>query len=98
MRTSVAIRPQDLAQRRDLRLRIVLFDRSARPNMAHQCVRRGGAPCPIAAVQMPGMGGLDLYPRSTTSCIITTHRDDGARERALFAGVIGLRGQALWGG
>jgi CheY-like chemotaxis protein len=48
----------------------------------------------IADVQMPGMSGLDLYHRLTTSrkpvpiVPITAYPDDGARKRARSAGVI----------
>jgi FixJ family two-component response regulator len=49
----------------------------------------------IADVQMPGMTGLELYDRLSTSAkpiptvLITAYPDDGARERALSAGVMG---------
>jgi FixJ family two-component response regulator len=51
--------------------------------------------CIIADVQMPGMSGLELYQRLLASrrpiptILITAYPDDGARERALSAGVIG---------
>ena len=51
--------------------------------------------CLIADVQMPGMTGLELYQRLCTSgkpvptILITAYPDDGVRERALAAGVIG---------
>jgi FixJ family two-component response regulator len=51
--------------------------------------------CLITDVQMPGMTGLELYQRLSTSgkpiptILITAYPDDGARERALAAGVIG---------
>jgi FixJ family two-component response regulator len=51
--------------------------------------------CLIADVQMPGMTGLELYRRLSTSgkpiptILITAYPDDGVRERALAAGVIG---------
>ena len=46
-------------------------------------------------MQMPGMTGLELYQRLSTSekpsptILITAYPDDGVRERALSAGVIG---------
>ena len=51
--------------------------------------------CLIADMQMPGMTGLELYQRLSTSgkpvptILITAYPDDGVRERALAAGVIG---------
>jgi FixJ family two-component response regulator len=51
--------------------------------------------CLITDMQMPGMTGLDLYQRLSTSgkaiptILITAYADDGVRERALSAGVIG---------
>src|SRR5713226_8951205 len=51
--------------------------------------------CLIADMQMPGMTGLELYQRLSTSgkpiptILITAYPDDGVRERALSAGVIG---------
>ncbi len=51
--------------------------------------------CVIADMQMPGMTGLDLYQRLSTSgkrvptILITAYPDDGVRERALSAGVVG---------
>ena len=51
--------------------------------------------CLIADVQMPGMSGLDLFRRLTTSgrsiptILITAYPDEGMRARALQAGVIG---------
>ena len=51
--------------------------------------------CVIADMQMPGMTGLELYQRLSTSgkrvptILITAYPDDGVRERALSAGVIG---------
>lgn len=62
-------------------MQIVLLDDSVRPNTAYQCVRRCSVPCPIADVQMPGMGGPDRYHHSTSSYKITTCLEDGARER-----------------
>ena len=51
--------------------------------------------CLITDMQMPGMTGLELYQRLSTSekpiptILITAYPDDGVRERALSAGVIG---------
>src|SRR5712671_3255128 len=51
--------------------------------------------CVIADMQMPGMTGLDLYQRLSTSgkrvptILITAYPDDLVRERALSAGVVG---------
>ena len=51
--------------------------------------------CLIADMQMPGMTGFELYRRLSTSekpiptILITAYPDDGVRERALSAGVIG---------
>ena len=51
--------------------------------------------CVIADMQMPGMTGLELYQRLSTSgkpiptILITAYPDDGVRERALSAGVVG---------
>ena len=51
--------------------------------------------CLITDMQMPGMTGLELYQRLSTSgkpiptILITAYPDDGVRERALAAGVIG---------
>jgi FixJ family two-component response regulator len=51
--------------------------------------------CLIADVQMPGMTGLELYRHLVASgktiptILITAYPDDGARERALAAGVVG---------
>ena len=51
--------------------------------------------CLIADVQMPGMSGLDLHRHLSASgkpiptILITAYPDDGVRERALAAGVIG---------
>lgn len=55
--------------------------------------------CLIADVQMPGMTGLDLYQRLSTSgepiptILITAYPDDGGRARALSAGVVGYLGK-----
>jgi FixJ family two-component response regulator len=57
--------------------------------------RRGGVSCLIADVQMPGMTGLELYQQLSASgkriptILITAYPDEGVRERALAAGVIG---------
>ena len=51
--------------------------------------------CLIADVQMSGMTGLDLHRHLSASgkpiptILITAYPDDGVRERALAAGVIG---------
>ena len=51
--------------------------------------------CVIADMQMPGMTGLELYQRLSTSgkpiptILITAYPDNDVRERALAAGVIG---------
>ena len=51
--------------------------------------------CLIADMQMPGMTGLELYQRLSASgkpiptILITAYPDDGVRERALSAGVVG---------
>jgi FixJ family two-component response regulator len=57
--------------------------------------RRRSVACVIAGVQMPGMTGFELHQRLSASAepiptvLITAYPDDGARERALSAGVIG---------
>ena len=57
--------------------------------------RRRGVSCMIADVQMPRMTGLELHKRLVTSgepiptILITAFPDEGVRERALQAGVIG---------
>jgi FixJ family two-component response regulator len=51
--------------------------------------------CLITDMQMPGITGLELYQHLSTSgkpiptILITAYPDDGVRERALAAGVIG---------
>ena len=51
--------------------------------------------CLIADMQMPGMTGLELHQRLSISgkpiptILITAYPDDGVRERALSAGVVG---------
>ena len=51
--------------------------------------------CLISDMQMPGMTGLELYQRLSTSgkrvptILITAYPDDLVRERALSAGVVG---------
>ena len=53
------------------------------------------AACVIADMQMPGMTGLELHQRLLASgkpiptILITAYPDNGVRERALAAGVIG---------
>jgi FixJ family two-component response regulator len=57
--------------------------------------RRRNVSCVIADMQMPGMTGLELHQRLSASenpvptILITAYPDDGVRERALSAGVIG---------
>ena len=66
---------------------------SAQEFLSSRHVRRTS--CLIADMQMPGMTGLELYQRLSTSekpiptILITAYPDDGVRERALSAGVIG---------
>jgi len=66
---------------------------SAQEFLRSRFVRRTS--CVIADMQMPGMTGLDLYQRLSTSgepvptILITAYPDDGVRERALAAGVVG---------
>ena len=66
---------------------------SAQEFLSSRLVRRTS--CVIADMQMPGMTGLELYQRLSTSgkrvptILITAYPDDGVRERALSAGVIG---------
>jgi FixJ family two-component response regulator len=61
--------------------------------------RRRNVSVVIADVQMPGMTGFELYTRLSASAkpiptvLITAYPDDGARERALAAGVIGYLGK-----
>jgi FixJ family two-component response regulator len=70
--------------------------------MAFECAEdllksrhRRSVSCMIADMQMPGMTGLELYQRLSTSgkpiptILITAYPDDGVRERALSSGVIG---------
>ena len=51
--------------------------------------------CLIADMQMPGMTGLELYQRLSISgkriptILITAYPDDGVRERARSAGILG---------
>jgi len=57
--------------------------------------------CLITDVQMPGMSGLELHQRLSTSgesiptILITAYPDDSVRERALAAGVIGYLSKPL---
>ena len=57
--------------------------------------RRRNVSCLVADVHMPAMTGLELYQRLSASgkpiptILITAYPDDGVRERALAAGVIG---------
>ena len=57
--------------------------------------RRRSVSCVIADVQMRGITGLELYQRLSASgkpvptILITAYPDDGVRQRALSAGVIG---------
>ncbi len=66
---------------------------SAQEFLSSRHVRRTS--CLIADMQMPGMTGLELYQRLSTSAkpiptvLITAYPDDGVRERALSAGVVG---------
>jgi FixJ family two-component response regulator len=61
--------------------------------LASRHVRRTS--CLIADMQMPGMTGLELHQRLSASArpiptiLITAYPDNGVRERALAAGVIG---------
>src|SRR4029077_7617831 len=54
-----------------------------------------GTSCLIADMQMPGMTGLELHRhllasgRPIPTILITAYPDNGVRERALAAGVIG---------
>jgi FixJ family two-component response regulator len=70
--------------------------------MAFECAedllkskRRRRVSCMIADVQMPGMTGFELHNRLVASgqpiptILITAFPDEGARQRALQAGVIG---------
>jgi FixJ family two-component response regulator len=66
---------------------------SAQEFLGSRLVRRTS--CVIADMQMPGMTGLELYQRLSTSAnpvptiLITAYPDDSVRERALSAGVVG---------
>jgi FixJ family two-component response regulator len=66
---------------------------SAQEFLSSRHVRRTS--CLIADMQMPGMTGLELHQRLSTSgkpiptILITAYPDKGVRERALAAGVIG---------
>ncbi len=66
---------------------------SAEEFLSSRHVRRTS--CLITDMQMPGMTGLELYQRLSTSgkpiptILITAYPDDGVREHALSAGVIG---------
>jgi FixJ family two-component response regulator len=66
---------------------------SAQEFLSSRHVRRTS--CLIADMQMPGMTGLELYQRLSTSgkpiptVLITAYPDHGVRERALSAGVVG---------
>ena len=66
---------------------------SAQEFLSSRHVRRTS--CLIADMQMPGMTGLELYQRLSTSgkrvptILITAYPDDLVRERALSAGVVG---------
>jgi FixJ family two-component response regulator len=66
---------------------------SAQEFLSSRHVRRTS--CLITDMQMPGMTGLELHQRLSTSgksipsILITAYPDDGVRERALSAGVIG---------
>ena len=66
---------------------------SAQEFLGSSHVRRTA--CLIADMQMPGMTGLELHRHLSASgkpiptVLITAYTDDGVRERALAAGVIG---------
>jgi FixJ family two-component response regulator len=66
---------------------------SAQEFLSSRPVRRTS--CLITDMQMPGVTRLELYQRLSTSgrpiptILITAYPDDGVRERALAAGVIG---------
>src|SRR5712672_2843913 len=70
---------------------------SAQEFLSSRHVRRTS--CLIADMQMPGMTGLELYQRLSASgkpipvILITAYPDNGVRERALAAGVIGYLGK-----
>jgi FixJ family two-component response regulator len=66
---------------------------SAQEFLSSRRVRRTS--CLITDMQMPGMTGLELYQHLSTSgkpiptILITAYPDNGVRERALSAGVVG---------
>jgi FixJ family two-component response regulator len=66
---------------------------SAQEFLSSRRVRRTS--CLITDMQMPGMTGLELYQHLSTSgkpiptILITAYPDNGVRERALAAGVVG---------
>ncbi len=66
---------------------------SAQEFLSSRHVRRSS--CLIADMQMPGMTGLELHRHLSASgkpiptILITAYPDDGVRERALAAGIIG---------
>src|SRR5258708_27679494 len=66
---------------------------SAQEFLSSRHVRRTS--CLIADMQMPGMTGLELHRHLSASgkpiptILITAYPDDGVRERALSAGVVG---------
>jgi FixJ family two-component response regulator len=66
---------------------------SAQEFLGSRHVRRTS--CVIADMQMPGMTGLELHRHLSASgkpiptILITAYPDNGVRERALAAGVIG---------
>ena len=66
---------------------------SAQEFLSSRRVRRTS--CLITDMQMPGMTGFELYQHLSTSgkpiptILITAYPDNGVRERALAAGVVG---------
>jgi FixJ family two-component response regulator len=66
---------------------------SAEEFLGSRHVRRTS--CLIADIRMPGMSGLELHQRLSASgkpiptILITAYPDEGARKRALAAGVVG---------